>query len=105
MTAVVDITQNDGRWLVSGNLLLDDVEQLLARSVAVDGSGTLEVDLSGVTDVESVAISLLFEWVRQARANQCTLTFSNLPANLVSLASLYGVLDFLPLAADSAASH
>jgi phospholipid transport system transporter-binding protein len=105
MTAVVEITQNNGRWLVSGNLLLDDVELLLAQNIVVDGSKTLEVDLSGVADVDSVAISLLFEWVRQARANQCILTFSNLPANLVSLASLYGVLDFLPLAADPAASH
>jgi len=102
---VVDITRNDGKWLVSGNLLLDDVEQLLAQAVVVDGSKSLEVDLSGVTDVESVAVSLLFEWVRQARANQCKLTFSNLPANLTSLASLYGVLELLPLAADSAANH
>lgn len=77
----------------------------MAQSVMVDGSKSLEVDLSGVTDVDSVAISLLFEWVRQARAKQCTLTYSNLPVNLVSLASLYGVLEFLPLAADSAASH
>jgi len=102
---VVDITRNDGKWLVSGNLLLDDVETLLAQKVLVDGSRALEVDLSGVAEVDSVAISLLFEWVRQARANQCTLTYSNLPANLVSLASLYGVLDFLPQAADSAAGH
>ncbi len=102
---MVDIAQNDGRWLVSGNLLLDDVERLLAQNVMVNGSKVLEVDLSGVTEVDSVAISLLFEWVRQARANQCSLTYSNLPANLISLASLYGVLDFLPLAASSAASH
>ncbi len=102
---MADITQNDGRWLVSGNLLLDDVETLLAQKVMVDGSRALEVDLSGVTEVDSVAISLLFEWVRQARANQCSLTYSNLPANLLSLASLYGVFDFLPQAADSAAGH
>jgi len=102
---VADITQNDGRWLVSGNLLLDDVETLLAQKVMVDGSRALEVDLSGVTEVDSVAISLLFEWVRQARANQCSLTYSNLPANLLSLASLYGVFDFLPQAADSPAGH
>lgn len=102
---MVDITQKDGKWLISGNLLLDDVEQLLARNVVVDGSQTLEVDLAGVAEVDSVALSLLFEWVRQARANRCKLGYSNLPANLVSLATLYGVLDFLPLAADNVANH
>lgn len=102
---MVEITQKDGKWLVSGNLLLEDVEQLLARNIVVDGSQALEVDLAGVTEVDSVALSLLFEWVRQARVNRCKLGYSNLPANLVSLATLYGVLDFLPLAADNVASH
>lgn len=102
---MVDITQKEGKWLVSGNLLLDDVEQLLARNLMVDGSQALEVDLAGVAEVDSVALSLLFEWVRQARANRRKLGYSNLPANLVSLATLYGVLDFLPLAADNVANH
>lgn len=102
---MVDITQKDGKWLISGDLLLDDVEQLLARNVIVDGWQALEVDLAGVAEVDSVALSLLFEWVRQAGANKCKLGYSNLPANLISLATLYGVLDFLPLTADTTASH
>lgn len=102
---MADITQKNGKWLISGNLLLDDVEQLLSRKTTVDGSQVLEVDLSGVAEVHSVALSLLFEWARQARAKNCRLAYSNLPANLVSLASLYGVLEFLPLAADPATNH
>lgn len=102
---VAEITKNDGKWLVSGNLLLGDIENLLARKVAINGSQAVEVDMSGVTEVDSVAISLLFEWLRQARESRCDLMYSNLPANLTSLALLYGVLDLIPQVADQAASH
>ncbi len=102
---VAEITKIDGKWLVSGSLLLDDVESLLAHGMAVNGSKSLEVDMSGVSEVDSIAVSLLFEWLRQAKANQTHLVYSNLPASLTSLASLYGVLDFIPQAAGHASSH
>jgi|SRR5690606_15632500 phospholipid transport system transporter-binding protein len=105
MKTVVDITKTEGKWLVSGNLLLDDVENLLTQNAVINESSALEIDLSGVAEVDSVAISLLFEWARQARAKNCALVYSNLPMNLTSLASLYGVLDFLPVATKASTSH
>ncbi|HEY8354083.1 MAG TPA: STAS domain-containing protein [Methylophilaceae bacterium] len=90
---------------MSGNLLLDDVEQLLAQNLSPNGSAVLEIDLAGVGEVDSVAVSLLFEWVRQAHTRRCKVVYRNLPSSLVSLASLYGVLDFLPQTAEAAASH
>jgi phospholipid transport system transporter-binding protein len=101
---VAEITKNDGKWLISGDLLLDDIESLLAHHV-VAGSKNLEVDMSGVSEVDSTTISLLFEWLRQARGSKCELVYTNLPANLTSLASLYGVLNLIPQAADQAVSH
>ena len=69
---------------------------LLAESEALPRPNELVVDLAAVSDVDTMAISLLFEWLRQAHAHHCKLTFANLPENLASLATLYGVLELIP---------
>ena len=69
---------------------------LLAESAPLFRSGALEVDLSGVSEADTVALSLLLEWMRQAQAHNCSLTFTHLPENLASLATLYGILDLIP---------
>jgi len=58
-----------------------------------------EIDLSQVSDVDTTAVSLLFEWQRQARNQHSKISFSNLPDNLASLAMLYGVSELVPQAA------
>jgi phospholipid transport system transporter-binding protein len=40
----------------------------------------------------------MLEWQRRAVAVKCKIKFANLPANLSSLANLYGVENFIPLA-------
>lgn len=102
---MAEIIKIDGKWRVRGDLLLDDIESLVEQSFELDGTKLLEVDMSDVSEVDSVTISLLFEWLRQAKSKKCDLFYSNLPANLTSLATLYGVLDLIPQAAHQAASH
>jgi phospholipid transport system transporter-binding protein len=58
--------------------------------------GQIEIDLSGVTEVDSSAISLLFEWERQLARKGTGVRLRNLGPNLRSLASVYEVLDLLP---------
>ena len=58
-------------------------------------SGDVVVDLGGVTEVDSAALSLLIEWRRAARRNHCRIAFSNLPESLKSLAALYGVAELV----------
>ena len=53
------------------------------------------VDLSGVKEVDSSALSLIFELQREAKRRTLHISFSNLPASLQSLATLYGVADLL----------
>ena len=101
---MVEIIKNEGCWRVSGDLVLAEIAKLLAEGVVVDGAAALKVDMAAVGEVDSAAISLLFEWLRQAKAGGCHLSYTNLPANLTSLATLYGVLDLIPLAAEPA-SH
>lgn len=91
------ITQKDNCWLVSGPMTVDQVNALLeeSRALAIPG----EIDLGQVSDVDTTAVSLLFEWQRHAQAKQSTIRFINLPDNLVSLAKLYGVSELIPQAA------
>ena len=74
-------------------MTVDTVPALLA---GVQLSGELEIDLKQVAEVDSSAISLMFEWLRLAQSNKAVVSYSNLPASLVSLAALYGVLEMIP---------
>ena len=51
----------------------------------------ITIDFSAVTDVDSAAVALLLEWRREAARLGKGLYFTNLPANLLALADLYGV--------------
>jgi phospholipid transport system transporter-binding protein len=81
---------------ISGAMTLENVNALLNETSSAFTSDNMQVDLSGVSEVDSTAVSLLFEWLRQARARNTSLVFVNVPPNLVSIATLYGVLDLIP---------
>ena len=55
----------------------------------------LTIDFAGIDAVDSSAVALLLEWRRRAQRVGKTLEFVNLPANLVALATLYGVEDLI----------
>ena len=85
----------DGRCTLSGPVTMANVTQVLAESERAFNGSSIVVDLSGVTEVDSSAVSLLFEWRRQARGANRRIEYVNLPANLKSLAELYGVSNLL----------
>lgn len=93
---MAQIQQQGHRWLVGGDMTIDQADALLKEARALNMPSTLELDLSQVAEVDSVALSLIFEWLRQAQASKVNFTVTGLPANLLSLATLYGVLDLLP---------
>jgi phospholipid transport system transporter-binding protein len=86
---------------LDGALTMSTVAALVEAGRAKARSGDFAVDLSGVTEVDSAALALLFDWLRTARQAHRTMTVSGLPASLRSLAALYGVDELLP--ADAAA--
>lgn len=57
--------------------------------------GAVVFDLSEVTEVDSTALSVLFEWRRAARERNAQVSFRNLPGSMKSLAELYGVADLV----------
>ena len=67
------------------------LEQSRAYSARPDIPDRLTIDFSGITEVDSSAVALLLEWRREAARRGKGLYFVNLPANLLSLAELYGV--------------
>jgi phospholipid transport system transporter-binding protein len=72
-----------------------NVTGLLAESARLFGVADVVVDLASVTEVDSSAVSLLLEWRRAAQAASRRVEFVNIPANLKSLADLYGVAELL----------
>lgn len=97
--------KNGSRLRVSGAMTVESVNALLDESIAAFAADNaraalagshLEMDLSGVTEADSAAIALMFEWLRRAYSRKARVVFTNLPANLTSLATLYGVLELIP---------
>jgi phospholipid transport system transporter-binding protein len=83
------------------SLIIDGpIHMANARALLNEGSSQLEgvdaIDMAGVTEVDSAAVSLLLEWQRQAAKQNAPLRFRNLPESVKSLAALYGVTDLLP---------
>ena len=89
------IACDSGRCTVAGPITMGNVTRVLEESAPLFAAPHVVVDLSGVTDVDSSAVSLLLEWRRQARGRNGRIEYVNLPANLRSLADLYGVSDLL----------
>ena len=89
------IACDGGRCTVQGPITLDNVVAVLAEGNGQFTASEVTVDLAAVTDVDSAALSLLLEWRREAGRNGRVIRYLNLPANLKSLAELYGVIELL----------
>ncbi|MFM9912967.1 MAG: lipid asymmetry maintenance protein MlaB [Methylophilaceae bacterium] len=91
------VEQQGGKLIVHSAMTVDTASALLDASLPLLTSGqALELDLSAVGDADSSAISLMLEWLRVANSRQVSLKYSGLPPSIVSLASLYGVLEMIP---------
>jgi phospholipid transport system transporter-binding protein len=89
------------RLYVSGPATLANAAQLLEEACAPLAGGVSAVDLSGVTELDSSLLAVLFAWMRAAQARGGRLAVAHLPGELESLAQLYGVAGLLPQEAAS----
>jgi phospholipid transport system transporter-binding protein len=89
------ITCQEGRCKVDGPVTMGNATALAAEGTRLFATADVVVDLSGVTEVDSSAVSLLLEWRRAAQAAGRRIEVVNIPTNLKSLADLYGVADLL----------
>ena len=85
----------------TGNELRVSGALTIATAIALSEAGKREldsnmvIDLAAVTDVDSTALSVLFEWRRAAQQKKLQISFRNLPDSMQSLAALYGVADLV----------
>ena len=96
---MTSITLQDNQWYVSGDILVDNANAVLNESNALEMTDNLQIDMSAVNDVDTAALSILIQWQKRALAANKAVVFNKLPKNLISLAALYGVTDFIPLSA------
>lgn len=89
------ITCDGGRCAVAGPLTIANAAELADEGRRMFVADRVIVDLQGVTEVDSAAVSLLLEWRRAAAGAGRRIEFVQLPANLKSLAVLYGVAELL----------
>jgi ABC-type transporter Mla MlaB component len=80
---------------LDGALSFETLPEVLRASeeyaTRADLPDRLTIDFAGIDAIDSSAVALLLEWRRQAAGRGKKLDFVNLPANLVALATLYGV--------------
>ncbi len=89
------ITLNGDRAALAGPVTLANVNAVLDEGNAVFKAPSITVDLAGVTEVDSTAVSVLLEWRRAAARDKRAIGYVNYPENLKSLIKLYGVSELL----------
>jgi len=80
---------------LEGALTLATVSGLAGAARDYLRQGARVVDFRGVTEVDSAAVALALEWLRQAAESGSALRFANLPVAMQNLAKLYGVSELL----------
>ena len=89
------IVCNGNQCKVDGPITAGNVVSLLDQGAREFSGAGVTVDFSGVTEVDSSALSLLLEWRRTAARSGREVRYRNLPASMKSLAELYGVTELL----------
>ncbi len=90
------IVRDGNRLRVHGAVTMNNVKSLLEAGLQQLNSELKEIDFSGLEEVDSSAISMVLEWLRVSQSRHLQLSVVNMPDNMKSLASLYGVLELIP---------
>ena len=70
-----------------------------ARPLFGEAKGAISVDLSEVVHADSSGLALLLEWQRVARRQKFSISFRNLPEQLMQIARVSELQDILPIQA------
>ena len=89
------ITRQGDRLLVEGPVTIATVSALLAQCRALLAQGVAVLDFKNVTEVDSAAVALALECMREARRRKIRLSIANLPEAMQHLAELYAVSELL----------
>jgi len=79
------------------DMSLANAVQLAELGMAAIHSGDASFDLSAVRTCDSSALVVLLAWQRTAQAAGRSIQVSGVPADMLSLATVYGVDSVLPI--------
>jgi len=95
----------DGRFALRGPVVFATAGELLAEGNRLfAGSPQVRIEMAAVTRVDSAALALLIEWLRQAKASGQSLSFQAMPEKLRAIAKLTGAGDILEPGGSSGAA-
>ena len=89
------ITREGDRLLLQGPVTIATVSALLAQSRLLLAPGVAVLDFKGVTEVDSAAVALALECLREGRRRKLALSLANLPEAMHHLAELSAVSELL----------
>lgn len=85
-------TIKDGVVKIEGVLDLKTVNSLKKQTISLfSGLSEIQFDLSAVQQSNSAGLALVLDWLKMAKKNQVSVTFSNFPEHLRELAAVYGI--------------
>ena len=85
----------NSNWIMKGDITLNQVPSIIKLTIGYEWKNSVLIDLIEVEEVDTSLLGLIFEWKRQAKKYNKTVSIKNTPANLESLAKLYGVEEFI----------
>ena len=94
------VVQDEGCYFVEGELIFDTVVQLSdkAKGFFSGATGAVVIDLSGVTRTDSAGLALVVDWMRNARSAGLTVSFRQVPEQLLAIARVSRFDKLIPLA-------
>ena len=85
----------NSNWVMKGDITLSLVPSIIKLTIGYEWKNSVLIDLIQVKEVDTSLLGLIFELKRQAKKYNKTVSIKNTPANLESLAKLYGVEEFI----------
>ena len=89
----------EGRYAINGELTFATVPSVVRSGYGdLDSGGQVQVDLAGITRVDSAGIALLIDLTRTLRKHSGDILFVNAPPQLMAIAGVSGLAAVLPFA-------
>ena len=88
------LKQQGDQVLLEGKLDVDSVNKVF-RSGLDYSTGSLAIDLSGVSEVDSAGIALLVHWHQQGNRHNCVVRFLNPGSQVATMMQISGVGELL----------
>jgi len=90
--------RDDGSFALTGSLSFKNVTALRSQGIDLfSEADTLVVDLSDVQRSDSAGVALLVEWMRFARSQDKTISYLNIPQQMLAIVRASSLDSILPL--------